>query len=67
MGAKVSANFFLNFCIFFPMVLTKLRLGFLKLKIEILMIFFFVVFVHMGPSGSEHFKTLLLQIAAKKF
>ncbi len=35
------------------------------LKIEILMIFF--LFLNMGPYGSENFKMLLLQIAAKCF
>ncbi len=36
------------------------------LKIEILMILFFV-FANMGPNGSENFKTLLLQSATESF
>ena len=38
---------------------------FLKKKPFFLRIFF--VFVNMGRYGSEHFKTLLLQIAAESF
>ncbi len=44
------------------MVLTKLRLGFLKFSPILL------VFVNMGPHVRENFKTLLLlQITAKGF
>ncbi len=68
MGAKISKRYssynsqpkvFKLLLIFLPNVL-KTTLGIFKiLKIEILMIFFFV-FVNMGPYGSQNFKVLLL-------
>ncbi len=76
MGWKISKRYsyksqpkaFKLFLNFLPNDPHKTTFGiFEMLKIEILMIFFFVFF-NMGPYGRENFKTLLLlQMAAESF
>ena len=56
---KSQPNAFKPFLNFLPNGPHKTAFGIFEiLKIEILMIFF--VFLNMGPSGSQNFKTLLL-------